>query len=697
MRRSEYLFRLILGGVGVSTLFKMVAAIAMLVAPNSLNETPGPMSHTFARVASVPELTKDLQPLLGLLRPESAEAATGVPGRAASGLVPNDQNVVVVLNAVPCFTKEGLERLESAGLADRCTSENRTILERQVRLWSIGGGVIIILFGALGWWADDLLRRRYLESGRGYPQTVEVLKDRFDSAIRDARRSIGDTVPSEFRPDSHRDLTSGQFRFLQPDLKAVRDPEAPGMTFWLVSGLIVTGSALTALSGGLIVAGIMLVFAFLALIVSRIFFDQLRGQGEPYRLAYEVVTPSTPTEGPVGENTPVPDEEKASSVLDARLEIVAHNVGIYHDYIKKGLEKVATQGRNEDGRRLALPLFLGLMAVLAGNWVGGGMIQLMDRQFTDGNWALGEGLASPVALWSALEAVNPLARPVLLTLFALGLILSFCLAIWSDRRVSDTRSGRNGVVVDPVRILAIVAAWLLAVYVAAVLTWLSGVQMPSGDGPVLVRGGLVCDVRSVSVPSDEDASASWAFGDPDRPAFTLQECQVNHLMRYPQPTVSELTRSDQPAEVIFVVGLASFEGEVARQEQLAMSRALALATAVPAGQDTPVYSLLLGRSKRPVVSARQSPSGATTLSPTESADQRKVLVYLAGRRGVRNSALSTEDVQGLLRGIRADLQALDTDPGEYSTCLVQRLDRKTDSATLVDEPALSVIFGCTAG
>ena len=696
MRRSEYLFRLILGGVGVSTLFKMVAAIAMLIAPNSLNETPGPMSHTFARVASVPELTKDLQPLLGLLGPDAGKRAARAPGRAVDGWIPNDENFVAVLNAVPCFTGEGLARLEAEGLAKSCTPKNLETLERQVRVWSIGGGVIIILLGALGWWADDLLRRRYLESGRGYPQTVEVLKDRFDAAIRDAGRSSGDSAPSDSRPDSHKDLTSGHFRFLQPDLKTIRDPEAPGMRFWLLSGLIVSGSALTALSGGVIVAGIMLVFAFLALIVTRIIFDRLGGQGEPYRLAYEVVMPSTPTEGPVVENTSLPDGEKALSAVDARLEIVAHNVGVYHEYIKKGLEKVASQGRDEGGRRLALPLFLGLIAVLAGNWVGGGMIQLINRLFGKGTWTIGEGLASPVELWSALDTMNPLARPVLMTLFALGLFVTWWLASWSDRRVGGTRSGGNGVV-DPVRIVAIGAAWLLAVYVAAVMTWLSGVQVPSGAGPVLVRGGLVCDVRSVSVTSDQKPSASWAFGDPNRPAFTLEECEVDHLMRYEDPTTSELTRADQAAEVAFVIGLASFEGEVARQEQLAMSRALALATAVPAGKDTPVYSLLLGRSKRPVVSTRQSPSGAATLSPSESADQRKVLVYLAGRRGVRSSALSTDDVQGLLRGIRADLQARDTDPGGYSTCLVQRLDRKTDPATLVDEPALSVIFGCTAG
>jgi hypothetical protein len=65
-----------------------------------------------------------------------------------------------------------------------------------------------------------------------------------------------------------------------------------------------------------------------------------------------------------------------------------------------------------------------------------------------------------------------------------------------------------------------------------------------------------------------------------------------------------------------------------------------------------------------------------------------VLVYLAGRRGVRTGALSSDDVRGLLRGIRADLQARDTDPGQYSTCRVQQFDRTTGGLSVVTDPAL---------
>jgi hypothetical protein len=98
---------------------------------------------------------------------------------------------------------------------------------------------------------------------------------------------------------------------------------------------------------------------------------------------------------------------------------------------------------------------------------------------------------------------------------------------------------------------------------------------------------------------------------------------------------------------------------------------------------------LLGRSQQPAVSTPGSGQRSDTFSTSESADQRKVLVYLAGRRGVRTGALSPDDVQGLLRGIRADLQARDTDPGQYSTCLVQQFDRRTGRFSAVTDPALN--------
>jgi hypothetical protein len=695
MRRSEYLFQLILGGVGISTLFKTVAVIAMLLVPDALTAAPGPMTQTFARAASVPVLIQDLRPLLGLLRAEGADGIAGTPDRGSTGLIPNDQSIVAVLNAEPCFTAEGMKRLEAVGLADGCTPETRAVLERQVRWWSLVGGVIIILLGSLGWWADDMLRRRYLESGLGYPQSVEVLKARFEAAIGDATRVIEDSVPSDDRPRSHADLTSGQFEFLAPDPNAIRDPRAPGMTFWLVSGLVVAGSALTALSGGVIVAGIMMVIAFLALIITRVIFDHWRGQGAAYVLAYRVVPQSAAPDAKEPGSALPADADPAASAAVARSAIIGQNVRIYHEYIGTALKKLAEQDRDDGSKRLLLPLIIGLLALLVGNWVGGGLIHLINGQFGTGVWTIGEGLAAPETLWSALGALDPAARPVLLSVFALGLIVSFGLAIWSDRRVSRAGSA-SGARFDPARIIAISAAWLLAVYVASVLTWLSGVQLPSVGGPVLVRGGLVCDVRSVNLPSAEDPSATWAFDDPDRPAFKLEECTVNHLMRYPQPTLSELTRAAQPAEVAFVIGLASFEGQVATQEQLAASRAVALARAMPAGQNPPpIYGLLLGRSLHPAVSTPSPRQGSVTFPTSESADQRKVLVYLAGRRGVRTGALSAHDVQGLLRGIRADLQARDTDPGQYSTCLVQQFDRRTGEFSAVTDAALNATF-CAA-
>ena len=85
--------------------------------------------------------------------------------------------------------------------------------------------------------------------------------------------------------------------------------------------------------------------------------------------------------------------------------------------------------------------------------------------------------------------------------------------------------------------------------------------------------------------------------------------------------------------------------------------------------------------------------------PAESASQRKVLVYLAGRRGsaARQDDLSPADEETLLRSLREDLRAAHrTEPSKYQRwqCQVQRFVRNEESGKIdvITDPGLTSEF-----
>jgi hypothetical protein len=184
-------------------------------------------------------------------------------------------------------------------------------------------------------------------------------------------------------------------------------------------------------------------------------------------------------------------------------------------------------------------------------------------------------------------------------------------------------------------------------------------------------------------PEAAGVSATWAFGDDGRTAFDLGgdqgACTLNTLMPHPEPTLAEWTRAPARAELAIVVGLASFEGAVETEEQLAARRAQALARE-HAGLR--VLSIVLGQYTGPAPESGVRPAG--------SAPQRKVLVYLAGRRGSgARPSITAVDEARLLQELRRDLEVVrGLDVAQYSTCVVQAGDAMTIDADLTKA------FGC---
>jgi hypothetical protein len=150
-------------------------------------------------------------------------------------------------------------------------------------------------------------------------------------------------------------------------------------------------------------------------------------------------------------------------------------------------------------------------------------------------------------------------------------------------------------------------------------------------------------------------------------------------MPHPEPTLAEWTRAPARAELAIVVGLASFEGAVETEEQLAARRAQALARE-HAGLR--VLSIVLGQYTGPAPESGVRPAG--------SAPQRKVLVYLAGRRGSgARPSITAVDEARLLQELRRDLEVVrGLDVAQYSTCVVQAGDAMTIDADLTKA------FGC---
>jgi hypothetical protein len=380
--------------------------------------------------------------------------------------------------------------------------------------------------------------------------------------------------------------------------------------------------------------------------------------------------------------------------VKAKLEIVQDNVKAFDSFLKKAVSSVNSARSENVEQNFALIVLMGLGALVVGNWAGAHLIDFVQaRVFPSDDWSPADGLIPTTELWAAfvrVTDVNARAGQILLGIFVGLLVLSVLAAVVADVR-KPKRLWLN--------VVAIVIAYLFLVYSASLMTWLAGLQndQPSGQPVILVRGGLVCQVPSEPVLKPDEtrpaASATWAFGDDGRVAFDLNSvsdaCTLNDKMRYPNLTLSELYRGPGPAQLAIVVGLASFEGQDGTEAALAQRRAEALAGELlaqrraedPNGKLGPlrVISVFLGR-----YNVRPTQGGA---GPVQSASQRKVLVYLAGRRGsaAPQEELSLADEETLLRSLREDLWAAHrTEPSEYQRwqCKVERFVRNEESGKI---------------
>lgn len=665
MGRLGYLAQIILGGVGLATLFKLIAVVGLLLMPNG---PEGPMTRTFARTASAEALTRELKPFA---EPFMARGSgdSGATLAELSDLRPSPGKVrEVLVVAEACYPPR---ENQSEGLAARCSPERLMRVEALVRWWAVLILFATILLGGLGWWVNDQLRR--LGEARGLPRSAAGLKQVFEDAVAGATLAPAAKDLEARRPRGMEDLISGDFRFSRPE--KIADPAEPGVTFWLVAGLIIAASALIALSGGILVAAAIVLAILIALPLLRFGLARLGTDAAPYVLEY----------APVERPDPAASPDVTTRSGTSAENVARDNLEIYEGFMKRAFEEVErAENPASRERNLALAFGLGLLMVLIGNWVAAHLIDFIhDWVFpatgpgTIG-WSLSEGLAAPGQLWASLgladAAEGPargLVRPVLLSILAGLLLLALTLAVIADRRRRDT------VAAGVLKFAAIGTSWALFVFAAALLTWLAGLPEARPAAPaVLVRGGLVCAVASAPVtaggPQERvGGSATWAFGDDGRAAFDLTEasgaCALDHQMRYPNLTLSEFSLPADPAELAIVVGLASFEGAVATEEQLAARRAATLARE-HAERDPRlrVLSIVLGQYAGP------APAGG--VKPAESALQRRVLIYLAGRRGQwsRRTPLSPDAEAALLRDLRRDLEATrGLDLGRYSTCVVQ--------------------------
>ena len=698
MRRSENLAQSILGGVGLATLFKLIAVIGMIIAPQGPD---GPMTHTFQRTASVGELTRELKPLVDLFQVD-VSGGTETTLAELGDLRPTPDKILAVLAAEDCYA---LPPGRAAQLGALCSDERLARIETLVRWWALfalcATLCATIFVGGLGWWIYDPVRTSVFNPKSGKPRSIHGLHEVFKKAVEKAQAVHQAPGTGADRPSALDDLISGNFRFREPP--EVADPAEPGVTFWLFFGLIIAGSALVALSGGILVAALMVVATLVIPVLLRIGLDRLQAKGEEYRLRYEPVERPAPPEPVVDDPAATP--LSAEAALQARAaheaavrehieDVARKNLATYERFIKRGFESVAEQNPTSGERRVVLAFVLGVM-LLAGNWLAAFLIPLIHvRVFgTESKWSLSEGLAPLGQLLAALEqanAANALAGPVLLAVLVALLALSFGLAWVADRH--RARPSRDRTPACLLTIAAVGAGWFLFVYSAAVLTWLAGVPEARLPGPAfLVRGGLVCEaagspVKAGDRPEADGASATWAFGDDGRTAFDLGgepgACTLNILMRHPDPTLAELFRRPARAELAIVVGLASFEGAVDTEKELAARRAQALARE-HAGLR--VLSIVLGQYT--------GPAPYSGVRPASSAPQRKVLVYLAGRRGsgTRQTPMVPAEEARLLRELRRDLEetrGLDLD--QYTSCIVE----SGSGSSMAPNADLAAAFGC---
>ncbi|MFN7360749.1 hypothetical protein, partial [Brevundimonas sp.] len=142
MRRSEYLAQFILGGVGFATLFKLIAVIGMIIAPEGPD---GPMTRTFQRTASVGELTRELKPLVDLFQVDES-AGGGTTLVELGDLRPTPEKISAVLAAEACYA---LPPGREAQPGDLCSDERLARIETLVRWWALFALCATILVGGL--------------------------------------------------------------------------------------------------------------------------------------------------------------------------------------------------------------------------------------------------------------------------------------------------------------------------------------------------------------------------------------------------------------------------------------------------------------------------------------------------------------------------------------------------------------------
>ena len=729
MNRAAYLaFQSAISGVSLVNLFKLAAIVAVMLGSWS-SDMKGPWTNTFERTASVAELTQEVKFFADLFAP-SNDRLGDVPAIMDYSIWPTSDKIHAVLAAEVCY-RPASDQAKLHIPDPTCSPEQINRVENIVRWWAFFSLVLLTIAGFFGLWASVQWQHKVVGSKFGHPRSPSILKEVVENAISGSHHKSG-KMPGVASPKGIEDLVSGDYDFKEP--ADVIDPAEPGLIFWLGCIFIIVAAFLIILDIGFFIALFIVLLAGISLFAWRVVYDyspwsrawhylsekiQPTAKSYPtakeYRLVYHaaekrMASVAEPvisvTEDPSATDPNVAELLRVKAERDdtkARLEVVQNNVKAFESFLKKAVGTVESERSENVEQKFALVVLMGLGALVVGNWIGACLIECVQaRVFPGVDWSPADGLIPTRELWAAfvrVTDVNARAGQILLGIFAGLLVLSVVAALVADVR---KRIWLNFV--------AIFSAWLLLVYSASLMTWLGGLpeDQPASQPVILVRGGLVCQVPSEPVLKAGEArralSATWAFGDDGRAAFDLisgsDACALNDQMRYPNLTLSELNRGPGPAQLAIVVGLASFEGQDGTEAALAQRRAEALAgellaqrrAEALAGEPEPlrVISVFLGR-----YNVRPAQGGG---GPVQSASQRKVLVYLAGRRGsaARQEDLSPADEETLLRSLREDLRAAHrTEPSEYQRwqCKVERFSRDENGKTVVTtDPGLTSAF-----
>jgi len=730
MNRAAYLAILsAIGGVSLANLFKLVAILSVM-AGGLFGDLKGPWSSTFERSASVVELTQEAKFFADLFGPPGDRQGNVRPIRDSS-VWPTPDKIQAVLAAEACYRLPAVQ--VNMQVSDTtCSPEQLRRVEYLVRVWAFFSLALLTLLGVIGLVATVRWQHRLPGSEFGPPRSSDAFKTVFEKAIEEAnlKQSDDKEIYEEklnreklTKPKYIADLTSGKYIFEKPSPEQHKNEI--GLFFWLFNAIIVSVCFLFVLDRGFVVTLLIIGTGILILDRWRFVYEKEpwswffqnfsrapRPNKQRYRLVYDhvvqeragssdatVVHPIDPaTEITVtGElnsarKSACEDElSKARSELqdaERKVATIERNVEQFHAFLKYSLDKVSAERKAAGELKLAGFIFGALALLVFGNLAGAWLInQIHGLVFPGVDWSPSDGLTPPHDLWAVLGRVfekSSLIGRIIVWTFVSLLFLSIVLTLAADlfKRIW-------------LKIVAIITSLLFFFYAASLMTWLAGLPQSRSEQPViLVRGGLVCQVPSKAIIGPGETrkvgSATWAFGDDGRAAFDLNTnpdepdaCTLDDQMRYPEMTLSELTRGTGQAQLAIVVGLASFEGQDGAEAELAQSRAETLAREL---ESLTVISVFLGR--------HQVPPTAAGVEPAQSASQRKVLVYLAGRRGsaARRDPLTLNEEETLLRSVREDLMdAHRTDPNDYDVkgCKVQRQDSE---GIFRPDPQLTAVF-----